>query len=173
MPKLQIRLIWIGFLATAFIAQAFAQGGATGAITGTVQDSSGAGVANAEVRITTQSTNILERTGNTHADGAVTAPLLPVATYPFAIPTARIASSDCHAPDRTTLPLPNPDVVQELNAQASRHDSNQARNGGGNINAILKSGTHTFHGDVSQFFRTPVLDANEFFLNQTGSPRPE
>src|SRR6266853_1656692 len=33
MSKLLVRLIWIGFLATAFIAQSFAQGGATGAIT--------------------------------------------------------------------------------------------------------------------------------------------
>ena len=52
------------------------------------------------------------------------------------------------------------------------YDASQGRNGGGNINAILKSGTNQFHGDVYEFFRNTVLDANEYFLNQTGSPRP-
>ena len=42
----------------------------------------------------------------------------------------------------------------------------------GNINAILKSGTNTFHGDVYEFFRNTVLDANEYFLKGSGSPRP-
>jgi len=62
MAKLQGRLIWISFLAIALIGQAFAQGGATGAITGTIQDPSGAFVANTEVRITDQETGVLERT---------------------------------------------------------------------------------------------------------------
>ena len=61
MPKLLGRLIWISFLTIAFIARAVAQGGATGAITGTIQDPSGAVVANAEVRITDQETGVLER----------------------------------------------------------------------------------------------------------------
>ncbi len=45
------RSIWIRFMAVvALVAQAFAQGGATGAITGTVQDTSSAFVANADVQ---------------------------------------------------------------------------------------------------------------------------
>lgn len=67
MLKLQRGLIWSLFLAGAFAAQSFAQGGATGAITGTVQDTSGASIANAQVRITNQAT----RTLDTHsANGA-------------------------------------------------------------------------------------------------------
>ena len=91
MPKLQIRLIWITLLATAFLAQAFAQGGATGAISGTVEDTSGASVANAEVRITNQATNVVERTVNTGADGSFTAPLLPVGTYSLAVSSSGFA----------------------------------------------------------------------------------
>ncbi|MEY2395056.1 MAG: Carboxypeptidase regulatory-like domain, partial [Acidobacteriaceae bacterium] len=72
MSKLLVRLIWIGFLAAAFMNQALAQGGATGAITGTVQDSSGASVANAEVRITNQATKTVERTVTTDSDGSFT-----------------------------------------------------------------------------------------------------
>jgi hypothetical protein len=283
MLKLQIRLIWIALLATAFLVQAFAQGGATGAISGTVEDTTGASVANADVRITNQATNVVERSVNTGADGSFTAPLLPVGTYSLAVTSAGfaqrnfldivvrvtettrvtaklspqavaqninvqaevqevdtsdattgqaieagtiralplatqnfqqlltlstgaqselnaasqlgrgsvhievngqrednnnysiegISATDYNVAELTTTPLPNPDVVQEFKVQTSLYDASQGRNGGGNINAILKSGTNTFHGDVYEFFRNTVLDANEYFLNQTGSPRPD
>ena len=45
------KLVWISFAALTLIAQAIAQGGATGAISGVVQDPSGAFIANADVRI--------------------------------------------------------------------------------------------------------------------------
>src|SRR5580693_3044422 len=279
---IQRRLIRISFTALALIAQAIAQGGATGAVTGVVQDSSGAFIANAEVRITSQATKVLERTVKTGADGSFTAPLLPVGTYTVSIQSAGFARSDFsdvvvrvtettrmtakltpqavqehievqaqvqaidttdattgqaldsgtiralplatqnfqqlltlstgaqadlnaasqlgrgavriqvngqrednnnysiegisvtdyNVAELTNTPLPNPDVVQEFKVQTSLYDASQGRNGGGAINAILKSGTNQFHGDAYEFFRNTVLDANEYFLNQTGSPRP-
>ncbi len=69
------KLIWISSMALLLITQAVAQGGATGAITGVVQDASGAYIANAEVRIIDQNTKTLERTVKTNAEGAFTAPL--------------------------------------------------------------------------------------------------
>ena len=93
MPKLQGRLIWISFLAIALIAQAFAQGGATGAITGTIQDPSGAVVANAEVRITNQDTGVLERSVTSGPDGSFTAPLLPAGVYMVGVHEAGFAES--------------------------------------------------------------------------------
>src|SRR5437763_6367858 len=83
-----------------------------------------------------------------------------------------ISVTDYNVAELTNTPLPNPDVVQEFKVQTSLYDASQGRNGGGNINAILKSGTQTFHGDVYEFFRNTVLNANEYFLKQTGSPRP-
>src|SRR5713226_2666349 len=88
MPRPLHRFIWISFTALAVISQAFAQGGATGAITGTVQDASGAFIANADVQITNQDTRVLERTVRTDASGSFTTPLLPVGTY-----TVRVNSS--------------------------------------------------------------------------------
>ncbi len=282
MPSPSIRLIVIAIAILAFTSFSFGQGGATGAIAGTVTDPSGAVVANAEVRITNQDTNVLERTVKTGADGSFVAPLLPVGKYTVsihgggfaegkfsdivvrvtettrmiaklstqavqqkievqaevqqvdttdastgqavesntirALPLATqnfqqlltlstgaegelnaasqlgrgqvhmfvngqrednnnyliegISATDYNVAELTTTPLPNPDVVQEFKVQTSLYDASQGRNGGGNINAILKSGSNQFHGDVYEFFRNTVLDSNEYFLKQTGSPRP-
>jgi hypothetical protein len=274
--------MWISFLAIAFIAQAFAQGGATGAITGTIQDPSGAVVAGAEVRITNQETGVLERSVSSGADGSFTAPLLPAGEYTvnvhgagFAeasfrnievrvtettrliaklktqavqqqvevqalvqevdttdattgqaiesstiknLPLATqnfqqlltlssgaqgelnaasqlgrgnvrievngqrednnnyqiegISATDYNVAELTTTPLPNPAVIQEFKVQTSLYDASQGRNGGGDINAILKTGTNTFHGEAYEFFRNTVLDANDYFLNGAGEARP-
>jgi hypothetical protein len=269
-------------LAALLTGQGLAQGGATGAIEGTVQDPSGAVVANAEVRVTNQDTSVLERTLQTGPDGTFAATLLPVGTYTIAIKSAGfaegkfsnivvrvtettrltaklstqavqqhievaaevqavdtsdattgqavdsntiralplatqnfqqlltlstgaqgelnsasqlgrgqvhifvngqrednnnyliegISATDYNVAELTTTPLPNPDVVQEFKVATSLYDASQGRNGGGNINAILKSGTNTFHGDVYEFFRNTALDSNEYFLKGSGSPRP-
>ena len=83
-----------------------------------------------------------------------------------------ISATDYNVAQLTNTPLPNPDVVQEFKVQTSLYDASQGRNGGGNINAILKSGSLDFHGDAYEFFRNTVLDANEYFLKGSGSPRP-
>jgi hypothetical protein len=272
--------VLIGMFALSSLA--LAQGGATGAITGTVQDPSGAFVANATVQITNQDTSVLERSVQTGSDGMFTAPLLPVGTYQISVQAAGfaqatysnvavrvtetthmvlklstqtvqqkvevqsevemvdtsdattgqaiesstiralplatqnfqqlltlstgaqselnaaaqlgrgdvrievngqrednnnysiegISATDYNVAELATTPLPNPDVVQEFKVQTSLYDASQGRNGGGNINAILKSGTDKFHGDVYEFFRNTVLDSNDYFLKQSGSQRP-
>ncbi len=83
-----------------------------------------------------------------------------------------ITASDYNVGELTNTPLPSPDVVQEFKVQTSLYDASQGRNGGGNINAVLKSGTNQVHGDVFEFFRNDDLNANEFFLNSQGNPRP-
>ncbi len=83
-----------------------------------------------------------------------------------------ISATDYNVAQATYVPLPNPDVIQEFKVQTSLYDASQGRNGGGNVNAILKSGTRTYHGDAYEFFRNDVLNANDFFLNQQGVARP-
>ena len=257
-------------------------GGATGAITGTVQDPSGAVVAGADVKITNQNTGVVTRSTKTDSNGSFTATLLPVGTYTVSVSstgfreakfpdiavrvtettrmTAKliplqvlekveveaqvqavdtttattgqaieartirelplatqnfqqlltlstgaqselnasaqlgrgnvrvivngqrednnnyliegISATDYNVAQGTNIPLPNPDVIGEFKVQTSLYDASQGRNGGGNVNAILKSGTKTFHGDVYEFFRNDKLNANEYFLNRAGQPRP-
>ena len=83
-----------------------------------------------------------------------------------------ISATDYNVAQATYVPLPNPDVIQEFKVQTSLYDASQGRNGGGNVNAILKSGTNKLHGDAYEFFRNDVLNANEFFLNRQGQSRP-
>jgi Carboxypeptidase regulatory-like domain len=83
-----------------------------------------------------------------------------------------ITASDYNVAELTNTPLPSPDVVQEFKVQTSLYDATQGRNGGGNINAVLKSGTNQVNGDLFEFFRNDDLNANEFFLNSEGNPRP-
>src|SRR6266705_1189016 len=266
----------------ALATLAAAQGGATGAISGTVTDVTGAALAGAQVQIINQDTGAVARTLKTDASGAFTAPLLPVATYTVKITAAGfgdgnfkdiavrvtettrltaklaplrvlekvevqatvqtvetttattgqaieertirelplatqnfqqlltlssgaqselnasaqlgrgnarvivngqrednnnyliegISATDYNVSQSTNVPLPNPDVIEEFKVQTSLYDASQGRNSGGNVNAILKSGTKSFHGDIYEFFRNDVLNANEYFVNRQGQPRP-
>lgn len=83
-----------------------------------------------------------------------------------------ITASDYAFGELSYTPLPNPDDLQEFKVSTSLYDATQGRNGGGNINAVLKSGTAQFHGDAWEYFRNTLLDANDFFLNAAGEARP-
>ncbi|MCU1298732.1 MAG: TonB-dependent receptor plug, partial [Acidobacteriaceae bacterium] len=269
-------VLWISLIILVLIGETLAQGGATGAIEGTVQDQSGAVVANADVRIVDQGTGVIARTVKTDAGGSFSAPLLAVGTYSVSVKGAGfgeatyknvvvritettrmiaklspqavqqdieveaqvqtvetssattgqaieantirnlplatqnfqqlltlstgaqselnasaqlgrgtahinvngqrednnnyliegITATDYNVAELTTTPLPNPDVIQEFKVQTSLYDASQGRNGGGNIDAILKSGTRNFHGDAYEFFRNTVFDANDYFLKR-------
>jgi len=268
-----LRFVIVGL---CLVGQALAQGGATGAISGTVQDASGAVIANADVRITNQDTGTVTRATKTDATGTFTATLLPVGMYTVGVSstgfqegkfpdiavrvtettrmTAKlrplqvlekvevqalvqavdtttattgesveartirdlplstqnfqqlltlsagtnsdlnasaslgrgdvriqvngqrednnnyliegISATDYNVAELTNTPLPSPDVVQEFKVQTSLYDATQGRNGGGNINAILKTGTKSFHGSLFEFFRNDALNANEWFLKR-------
>src|SRR5205085_10825092 len=64
-----------------------------------------------------------------------------------------ISATDYNVAQATYVPLPNPDVIQEFKVQTSLYDASQGRDGGGNVNAILKSGTRQFHCDAYEFSR--------------------
>jgi hypothetical protein len=254
----------------------FAQGGATGAIDGVVQDASGAVIANAKVSVKNEATNEVLRQATTDAAGLFVATLLPVGTYSVEVTAAgfpvttfpgvvvRItettrmtaalkvntvkqivevqsqveqvntsdattgqslgaqtitdlplatrnfqqlltlsagASSDLNGAaqlgrgtvymhvnggrednnnylidgitvadyafgELTYTPLPSPDAIEEFKVSTSLYDATQGRNGGGNINATLKSGSAKFHGDLWEYFRNTALDANDYFLGK-------
>jgi len=63
----------------------FGQGGATGAITGTVSDATGAVIPNAEVKIINKATGEVARTLKTDSNGLFNALLMPVGTYDITV----------------------------------------------------------------------------------------
>src|SRR6202008_145587 len=68
-------------LSLSLSSVAFAQGGATGAISGVVQDASGAVIAGAQVSIINEATGEVVRQTTTDSSGAFTTSLLPVGAY--------------------------------------------------------------------------------------------
>lgn len=70
------------------------------------------------------------------------------------------------------IPIPNPDALQEFNVQTSLYDAGYGRGAGANVNVVTKSGGNRFHGNVFEFFRNDALNANDYFLKETGQPRP-
>ena len=85
-----------------------------------------------------------------------------------------VNANDVNLPILDNVPLPNPDTIEEFKTQTSLYDASSGRNGGGNVQVNLKSGTAHFHGDAYEFFRNNVLNANDFFFNAATPqvPRP-
>ena len=55
---------------------------------------------------------------------------------------------------------PAPDAIQEFNMLTSNAPAEFGNFEGGVISASIKSGTNSYHGDVWEFFRNNVLNAN-------------
>ncbi len=69
--------------------------------------------------------------------------------------------------------LPPVDAIQEFKVQTSDFSAEFGRSGAAVLNATIKSGTNSFHGDVWEFFRNDKLDAADFFENAGGVPKGE
>lgn len=70
-----------------------------------------------------------------------------------------------------TVPLPNPDTIQEFKVATSLYDASSGSKGGGAIGLVLRSGSKDFHFDLYEQHRNDALNANEWFFNARGRPR--
>jgi hypothetical protein len=71
-----------------------------------------------------------------------------------------------------SLSVPAPETIQEFKVQTSLYDATFGRSGGGNIQAVTKSGGNDFHGGGYGFFRNARFNANNPFLKGIGVARP-
>jgi Carboxypeptidase regulatory-like domain/TonB-dependent Receptor Plug Domain len=55
------------------------------------------------------------------------------------------------------------DAVEQISVLGSNYPADYGRTSGGVINAVTRSGTNSFHGDVYEFLRNSALDARNFF----------
>jgi hypothetical protein len=68
---------------------------------------------------------------------------------------------------------PSVEAVQEFKVQNNAFSAEFGSNGGTVVNMALKSGTNALHGSAWWFGQRGAFDANDFFSNQAGLPKPD
>lgn len=69
-------------------------------------------------------------------------------------------------------PFPFPDALEEFSVQTSDYSARYGGNSGAVVNAISKSGTNQFHGDLFEFVRNAAFNAaNYFSYNPTSAKK--
>jgi hypothetical protein len=66
---------------------------------------------------------------------------------------------------------PPPDAIQEFKLQSGDFNAEFGHSTGAVVNAAVKSGSNSFHGDAWEYWRNDVLNANLYFNNN--KPKPE
>lgn len=75
-------------------------------------------------------------------------------------------------PQSNTFRL-NTDNVQEYRIVTHNATAEFGRSSGANIALASRSGTNEIHGNLFEYFRNPVLNAKDFFVNLQGGDKPD
>jgi carboxypeptidase family protein len=70
------------------------------------------------------------------------------------------------------ISVPAPETIKEFKVQTLLFDATFGRSGGGNVQAVTRSGTNSLHGSAYLYFRDDALNANNPFLKAVGLDRP-
>ncbi len=62
--------------------------------------------------------------------------------------------------------------IQEAAVVINGYTGQYGRQAGAQVNYITKSGANQFHGNAAFYYNSEVMNANDFFNNSTGTPRP-
>jgi len=68
--------------------------------------------------------------------------------------------------------VPIQDTVEEFQQLQLNMSAQYGNSAGGSVNLVTKSGTNAWHGSAWEYIRNDALDANLFFLNQSGVKKP-
>ena len=84
-----------------------------------------------------------------------------------------ISYSNSFRGENVQLVQPSIEALQEFKIQTNAYSAEFGRSSGAVVNATIKSGTNTVRGSVYEFLRNDRLDANNFFSNALGAPKPK
>jgi hypothetical protein len=74
---------------------------------------------------------------------------------------------------QTVVIFPSVDALDEFKLQTSTYSAEFGRSLGGVVNLQLKSGSNQYRGSAFEFYRNDAFDANNFFNNRAGRPKPD
>ena len=77
-----------------------------------------------------------------------------------------------HGSNRTIMVYPSIDAIEEFKIQRNNYGAEFGQAGGAQINLVTRGGTNMFHGSTYYYIRRDSLNANNFFLEQAGQPKP-
>lgn len=72
----------------------------------------------------------------------------------------------------TLIIAPSIDSIQEMRVMTSNYSAEYGASAGAVTVVQTRSGTNQYHGSAYEFLRNDKLDANAFFNNRLGAPRP-
>jgi Carboxypeptidase regulatory-like domain/TonB dependent receptor len=84
-----------------------------------------------------------------------------------------ISYSNSFRGENVQLVQPSVEALQEFKIQTNAYSAEFGRSSGAVVNAVIKSGTNSLRGSVYEFLRNDALDANNFFSNALGAPKPK
>jgi Carboxypeptidase regulatory-like domain/TonB-dependent Receptor Plug Domain/TonB dependent receptor len=73
----------------------------------------------------------------------------------------------------TSATRPSVDVIQEFKVITNPYSAEYGRSPGTVVDVSTKSGSNQVHGLLFEYLRNRIFDANDYFSNQSGLPKPE
>jgi len=79
-----------------------------------------------------------------------------------------VANSDNNPGVQKALYVPPVEAIQEFKIQQTNFSAEFGNSGGTIVNVVTRSGTNEYHGELFEYLRNNVLNANTFFANSAG-----